>query len=83
MITRPLLITIQYHIISPMLFISLVCYICIFIRFDSHTVTLPVNLQQKVAFDTHYTNKFLIRICSRTHYKSLEHTKELYEIVSR
>jgi len=44
---------------------------------------LPANLQQKVAFDTHYTNEFLIRIHSRTHYQSLECTKVLCEIVSR
>ena len=46
-------------------------------------VILLVNLQQKVAFDTPYTNKFLIRICSGTHYQSLECTKVLCEIVSR
>jgi len=28
-------------------------------------IMLPANLQQKVAFDTYYTNEFLIRICSR------------------
>jgi len=44
---------------------------------------LPANLWQKVAFDTSYTNKFLTRIHSRTHYKSLERTIVLYEIVSR
>jgi len=44
---------------------------------------LPANLQQKVAFDTHYTNEFLIRICSRTYYQSLECTKVLCEIVSK
>jgi len=48
-----------------------------------HNIMLPVNLQWKVAFDIHYTNEFLIRICSRTHYKSLEYTKKLYAIVSR
>ena len=46
-------------------------------------VMLLANLQWKVAFDTSYTNKFLIRIHSRTHYQSLEHTKVLYEIVSK
>ena len=44
---------------------------------------LLANLQWKVAFDIHYTNKFLIRIHSRTHYKFLEHTQVLYEMVSR
>jgi len=44
---------------------------------------LLVNLQQKVAFDTYYTNKFLIRIHSRTHHQFLEHTKVLCKIVSR
>jgi len=51
--------------------------------FIAHTVMLPVNLQQKVAFDTHYTSEFLIGIHSRTHYQSLERTKVLCEIVSR
>jgi len=44
---------------------------------------LKVDLLQKVAFDKSYTNEFLIRIHSRTHYKSLEHTKELYDTVSK
>jgi len=48
-----------------------------------HDIMLLANLQWKVAFDTPYTNKFLIRIHSRTHYQSLECTKVLYEIVSR
>jgi len=46
-------------------------------------IMLLVNLQQKVAFDTYYTNKFLIRICSRTHYQFLECTKVLCKIVNR
>ena len=50
---------------------------------DSYGVILPVNLQWKVTFDTHYINKFLIRIHSRTHYQPLEHTKVLCEIVSK
>jgi len=48
-----------------------------------NVIILLANLQWKVAFDTHYTNGFLIRICSRTYYQSLEHTKVLCEIVSR
>jgi len=37
-----------------------------------HSITLQANLLQKVAFDMPYTNEFLIRIHSRTHYKSLD-----------
>ena len=43
------------------------------------SIMLPVNLQWKVVFDTYYTNKFLIRIFSKTHYQFLEHTKVLCE----
>jgi len=50
---------------------------------EDSDVILLANLQWKVAFDICYTNKFLIRICSRTHYQFLECTKVLYEIVSR
>ena len=54
------------------------------LNFTNFTVVaLLANLLQKVAFDTPYTNKFLIRIYSKTYYRSLEHTKVLYKIVSR
>jgi len=37
------------------------------------TVTLQANFLQKITFDTHYTNRFAIRICSRTLFISSEH----------
>jgi len=36
-------------------------------------IMLQVNFLQKITFDTLYTNRFLIRICSRTLSISSEH----------
>jgi len=41
--------------------------------FENGVVTLQVNFPWKITFDTCYTNKFLIRVCSRTLSISSEH----------
>jgi len=55
----------------------------LYVKLEKCIVTLPVNLQWKAAFNIHYTNEFLIRTHSRTHYQFLECTKMLCKIVSR